>query len=37
MMTENIASLAKPMGISLHDHLIIGRNGHASFRAMKLI
>ncbi len=37
VMTENIASLAKPMGISLHDHLIIGRNGHASLRALKLI
>ena len=37
VMTENIASLARPMGIVLHDHLIIGRNGHASFRALKLI
>jgi DNA repair protein RadC len=37
VMTENIASLAKPMGISLHDHLIIGRHGHASLRALKLI
>jgi DNA repair protein RadC len=35
-MTQNIASLAKPMGISVHDHLIIGRNGHASLRALKL-
>ena len=37
VMTENIASLAKPLGIALHDHLIIGRNGHASLRALKLI
>ena len=36
VMTQNIASLAKPMGISVHDHLIIGRNGHASLRALKL-
>ena len=36
-MTETIASLAKPLGVRLHDHLIVGRNGHASMRAMKLI
>jgi DNA repair protein RadC len=36
VMTQNIASLAKPLGIAVHDHLIIGRNGHASLRALKL-
>jgi DNA repair protein RadC len=36
-MTETIAALAKPLGVKLHDHLIVGRNGHASMRAMKLI
>ncbi|WP_298355688.1 DNA repair protein RadC [Rhodoblastus sp.] len=36
-MTETIASLARPLGVRLHDHLIVGRNGHASMRAMKLI
>jgi DNA repair protein RadC len=36
VMTQNIASLAKPLGVSVHDHLIIARNGHASFRALKL-
>jgi DNA repair protein RadC len=36
-MTQNIASLAKPLGVTVHDHLIIGRNGHASLRALKLI
>jgi DNA repair protein RadC len=25
------------MGISVHDHIIIGRNGHASLRGLKLI
>jgi DNA repair protein RadC len=35
-MTQNIDSLAKPLGIAVHDHIIIGRNGHASLRAMKL-
>ena len=36
VMTQNIASLAKPLGVCVHDHLIIGRNGHASLRALKL-
>jgi len=36
MMTDTIVSVAKPLGVSVHDHLIIGRNGHASFRALKL-
>lgn len=35
-MTQNIAALAKPLGVAVHDHLIIGRNGHASLRALKL-
>jgi DNA repair protein RadC len=36
-MTETIAALAKPLGVRVHDHLIVGRNGHCSMRAMKLI
>jgi DNA repair protein RadC len=36
-MTGTIADLAKPLGVKLHDHLIVGRNGHCSMRAMKLI
>jgi DNA repair protein RadC len=36
VMTQNIVSVAKPLGVNVHDHLIIGRNGHASFRALKL-
>ncbi len=36
-MTHEIVSIAKPMGIAVHDHLIIGRNGHASLKALKLI
>ncbi len=35
-MTQTIAALARPLGVAVHDHLIIGRNGHASLRAMKL-
>jgi DNA repair protein RadC len=36
-MTREIAALAEPMGITVHDHLIVGRNGHASFRALGLL
>lgn len=36
-MTHEIIGIAKPMGIAVHDHLIIGRNGHASLKALKLI
>lgn len=36
-MTRQIAEVAGPLGIALHDHIIIGRGGHASLREMKLI
>lgn len=36
-MTNQVASAAKPLGVSVHDHLIIGRDGHSSFRALGLI
>lgn len=36
-MTREIAEIAKQMGITLHDHIIIGRAGHASMRGLKLI
>jgi DNA repair protein RadC len=36
-MTKEIVGIAKPLGITVHDHIIVGRNGHASFRALKLI
>ena len=36
-MTETIVSVGKPLGIAVHDHLIIGRDGHASFRGLGLI
>jgi DNA repair protein RadC len=36
-MTRAIADVAKPLGIVVHDHLIIGRSGHASLKAMKLL
>jgi DNA repair protein RadC len=36
-MTKEISDIAKPLGITLHDHVIIGKSGHASLRALKLI
>ncbi|HEY8580032.1 MAG TPA: DNA repair protein RadC [Beijerinckiaceae bacterium] len=36
-MTNDLQAIAKPLGIALHDHIIVGRNGHASFRGLQLI
>jgi DNA repair protein RadC len=36
-MTRQIAAIAKPLGISVHDHLIVGKEGHASLKAMGLM
>jgi DNA repair protein RadC len=36
-MTKAIIEIAKPLGISVHDHIIVGRNGHASLKGLKLI
>lgn len=36
-MTKEIVALAEPLGIVIHDHLIVGRKGHASFRALRLL
>jgi DNA repair protein RadC len=35
-MTQAIIDVAKPLGISVHDHIIVGK-GHASFKGLKLI
>ena len=36
-MTQAIVDVAKPLGISVHDHLIVGKEGHASFKGLKLM
>ena len=36
-MTKSVADIAKPLGIELHDHIIVGRSGHASLRSLELI
>lgn len=36
-MTRQIAEIAKPLGITVHDHVIIGKSGHASMKGLRLI
>ena len=36
-MTLEIIAASKPMGIVVHDHLIVGRDGHTSLKALNLI
>jgi len=36
-MTKQIVAAAAPMGIAVHDHIIVGRDGYASFKALRLI
>jgi DNA repair protein RadC len=36
-MTKAIVNIATPLGIAVHDHIIVGRNGHASLKGLKLI
>ena len=31
-MTRAIVQIATPLGISVHDHIIVGKNGHASLK-----
>jgi DNA repair protein RadC len=36
-MTRDVTAAAKALNISVHDHLVIGRSGHASFKALGLL
>ncbi len=36
-MTRQIVESAKPLGISVHDHLVIGKGAHVSFKSLGLI
>jgi DNA repair protein RadC len=36
-MTQQIIAVAQPLGISVHDHIIVGKEGHASLKGLKLI
>jgi hypothetical protein len=36
-MTRAIIDIATPLGIAVHDHIIVGRGGHVSLKGMRLI
>jgi DNA repair protein RadC len=36
-MTLQIIAVASPLGIAVHDHIIVGKEGHASLKGLKLI
>jgi DNA repair protein RadC len=36
-MTKQIVSAGKPLGVVVHDHIVVGKKGHASFRGLGLI
>ncbi len=36
-MTREIAGAARALSIAVHDHLVIGRGGHASFKSLGLL
>ncbi|MBX3521564.1 MAG: hypothetical protein KF835_16260, partial [Xanthobacteraceae bacterium] len=29
--------VARPLGIEVHDHIIVGKDGHASLKGLRLI
>ena len=36
-MTQDIIAMGAPLGVVVHDHLIVGRQGHASLKSLRLI
>jgi len=36
-MTQTIIKIAAPLGIAVHDHIIVGKEGNASFKGLRLI
>ncbi len=36
-MTKLIIEAARPLGVSVHDHIIVGREGHANLKSLRLI
>jgi DNA repair protein RadC len=36
-ITKQVAQAAAPLGVRLHDHIVIGRSGHTSLRTMGLL
>jgi DNA repair protein RadC len=36
-MTQQIITVARPLGIAVHDHIIVGKDGHVSLKGLKRI
>src|SRR5215510_3347216 len=36
-MTQTIIEVARPLGIAVHDHIVVGKEGHTSFKGLRLI
>ena len=36
-MTRQIIAVAGSLGITVHDHIIVGKDGHASLKGLKLM
>lgn len=36
-MTQRIVEIAGTLGISVHDHIIVGKKGHASLKGLRLM
>ena len=36
-MTKQVVDIAKPLGIAVHDHIIIGKRGHVSLKGLQLM
>jgi DNA repair protein RadC len=36
-VTREIIEVARPLGIEVHDHLIVGKDGDASLKGLRLI
>jgi len=36
-MTKEVKAATEVLGIELHDHLVVGRRGHTSFRSKGLL
>ena len=36
-ITKSVIDVAKPLGIEVHDHIVVGKEGHASLKGLQLI
>jgi DNA repair protein RadC len=36
-MTKMLAEACRPLGIAVHNHIVVGKQGHASLKALNLI